>query len=411
MLLKDCRIVSSDGVYRGDILIEDEKIARIGALRGRGGGDRINVKGAFVIPGLIDMHVHMRDFRERYKEDFLTGSRAALAGGVTSYIDMPNSKPPVVDAKLYKMRLEAARKSVADYGLACGVTDANLEDIVELKAILYKIYMDGTLGEVSQGVIKGAVGTLPLVAVHAEDASFFKNDVRPVEAEEKAVMTLGAIAQKLQRRIHVCHVSTEQALQHLNSFTTAEVTPHHLLLTERVVKEFGGLAKVNPPLRTPRDNKALLLGLKAGRIPVIVSDHAPHSRGEKDRDYSEAPAGIAGLESMLKLLLTMVNERKISLTEVVAWCCENPSKILGLKSKGRIAPGMDADLVVLDLKRKGKIQGDEFYSRAKLTPFEGKKVKGDIDKVILRGRIVFEEGEVIGKKGYGKPLKFSPPPQ
>ncbi len=411
MLLKDCRIVSSTGVYRGDILIEGEKIARIGSLPSRGQRDTINVGGAFVIPGLVDMHVHMRDFRERYKENFLSGSRAALAGGVTSYVDMPNSRPPVVDPETFHMRQEAARRSAADYGLAFGITGDSVSRAGDNPAILFKIYMDGSLGEITNETLERAVSDLPRTAVHAEDPALIRHGERPAEAEEMAVRKVGAIAQGVQRRVHVCHISSAIALRTLNSYTTCEVTPHHLLLTQDDIREHGGVARVNPPLRTSRDTRALLLGLKRGRINVIASDHAPHSRREKDRDYSKALPGIPGLESMLRLLLTMVHEKKITLPEIVSWCCENPAGLLGLESKGRIAQGMDADIVVLDMSKKGRIEGDEFYSKAKETPFEGKKVRGDVDRVILRGRVVYEEGEVIGKMGYGEPLKFSPPPQ
>lgn len=411
MLLKDCRIVSSKGVLRGDILVEGERISRIGAFPGRGHGDMVNVKGAFVIPGLVDMHVHMRDFRESYKEDFLSGSRAAIAGGVTSFVDMPNSNPPVTDSETFEKRRQAAKKSIADYGLAYGVTEENVSTAGENDAIIFKIYLDGSLGRIPEETLEMAVSGLPRTAVHAEDAELFRDGERPVEAEERAVRKVSALAQRLQKRAHICHVSSAPALKALNSYTTCEVTPHHLLLTGEDVREHGGIAKVNPPLRTAKDARALLLGLKTGRIAAIASDHAPHSRLEKDRGYGEAAAGIAGLDSMLRLLLTMVHEGKITLPELVTWCCENPASLLGLSSKGSIAPGMDADLVVLDINKKGRIEGDDFYSKAKETPFEGRKVRGDVDRVILRGRTVYEEEEVIGKRGYGEPLKFSPPPQ
>jgi dihydroorotase len=411
MLLKDCRIVSSGGVHRGDILVEGEEIVRIGAALGRGNGEKINIKGKFVIPGLVDMHVHMRDFRESYKEDFFTGSRAALAGGVTSFLDMPNSMPPVVDPETFIKRRGAAKKSIADYGLAYGITDAGLTKAGKNHALAFKVYMDGSLGRITHETLEEALISLPRVAVHAEDAELIKRGGRPVEAEEKAVRRISALALEHKRQVHICHVSSEGSLKLLNKYTTSEVTPHHLLLTERDAKEQGAVAKAKPPLRTPRDNRALLLGLKKGRIAAIASDHAPHSSREKDRSYEEAPAGIPGLDSMLRLLLTLVCEGKISLTELVAWCSENPARLLGLRSKGIIAPGMDADLVVLDMNKRGRIEGDEFYSKAKQTPFEGKKVKGDVERVILRGMVVYEEGEITGKRGYGKPLRFSPPPQ
>lgn len=401
MLLKNCRIVSSRGVTRGDILIEKGKIARIGAnLTGEG----INVKGAYVIPGLVDMHVHMRDFRESYKEDFYTGSSAAIAGGVTSFVDMPNSKPPVVDSAVFDERMKAAQKSIADYGIAFGVTEDNIEEAASSKAIICKIYMDGALGGISDETLERAAQRCRRIAVHAEDASLLQRGERPAEAEEMAVMKVSALAERLEKRVHICHISRAKSLKFLNRYTTCEVTPHHLLLTEEDLKEYESLAKVNPPLRTAKDAKALLIGLKTGRIAAIASDHAPHSAKEKDRDFDEAPAGIPNLDSMLRLFLTLVNRKVITLPELVAWMCENPARLLGLDDRGVIAPGKDADLVVLDMNKKGRIEADEFYSKAKYSPFEGWRVKGGVEKVILRESLIYEEEEIVGKKGYGKPL-------
>lgn len=404
MLLKNCRIVSSRGMRRGDILIQEGRIARIRASLS---GEGINVKGAFVIPGLVDMHVHMRDFEESYKEDFLTGSRAAIAGGVTSFVDMPNSRPPVVSAEVFNRRLMAAQKSIADYGVAFGVTGDNVEEAARMGAATCKVYMDGTLGKIDNPTLERALSECPRVAVHAEDAALFQGEERPREAEEHAVRRISTMAARLKKKVHICHISSRRSLKFLNPYTTCEVTPHHLLLNEEALEEHEGIAKVNPPLRTPEDNKALLLGLKTRRISAIASDHAPHSLREKAMGLEEAPAGIPNLDSMLRLLLTLVNEKVITLPELVAWCCENPARLLGL-NKGIIAPGRDADLVVLDMDKKDRIEPGEFYSRAKYSPFEGRKIKGGIEKVILRGNIVYEEEEIVGRRGYGKPLTGNP---
>lgn len=408
MLLKNCRIVSSRGVARGDILIEGGKIADIG---GRLKDDEfLDVKGRFVIPGIIDIHVHMRDFEERGKEDFYSGSRAAVAGGVTTFVDMPNTKPPVVDAGTFEQRTSlASRKSVADFGLNFGVTKENWAFEPGVEPAAYKIYMDGSLGEVNEKVIEGTLGLRDVVAVHAEEPGLFVGSQRPPEAEVEAVRKVSALAENLQRKVHICHVSSRESLGYMNSYTTCEVTPHHLFLTEKALKDYGGIAKTNPPLRSSRDVKALWEGLKNGWISVIASDHAPHKVRDKERDFDEAPPGMPNLDVMLRLLLTAVNQGRITLPELVMWMCENPARLLGLEAKGHLKPGMDADIVLLDMGGKGRIEVDEFFSKAKYSPFEDRKVIGGVDKVFLRGKLAYEEGEITAKRGYGKPLKKATP--
>ncbi len=397
-------MVSSRGVIKGDILIEGEKIAGIG--RHLSGDEVLDVKGRFVIPGIIDLHVHMRDFKERGKEDFYTGSRAALAGGVTTFVDMPNSKPPVVDAKTLERRLRlASRKSVADFGLNYGVTKENWASEPGVEPMAYKIYMDGTLGEVDEEVIEGTLELRDVVAVHAEEPRFFIGPKRPPKAEVEAVREVGALAEKRRKKVHICHLSCRESMEYLNNYTTCEVTPHHLFLTEKELEEYGGIAKANPPLRAPRDARALWEGLKAGRINVIASDHAPHKVRDKEKDFDEAPPGMPNLDVMLKLFLTAVNQGRIALPALVRWMCENPARLLGLECKGELTPGMDADIAVLDMGEKGRIEVDEFFSKAKYSPFQGRKVTGCVDKVFLRGGLVYKEGEITAKRGYGEPLK------
>jgi dihydroorotase len=352
----------------------------------------------------------MRDFKEGGKEDFYSGSRAAVAGGITTYIDMPNSKPPVVDAQTFKRRLRrASQKSVADFGLNFGVTKENWAAELEVEPTAYKIYVDGTLGEVDEQVIEGTLELRDMVAVHAEEPGLFVGPQRPPKAEIEAVRKVGAMAEQHREKVHICHVSSRRSLRYLNSYTSCEVTPHHLFLTEKDLKEYGGIAKTNPPLRSAKDIKALWEGLKNGGINAIVSDHAPHKVRDKERGFDEAPPGIPNLDVMLKLFLTAVNQGRITLPELVRWMCENPARLLGLEGKGALSPGMDADIVVLDMGQKGRIEVDEFFSKAKYSPFEDRKVIGSVDKVFLRGKLVYEEGAITAKRGYGKPLKKATP--
>lgn len=391
MLVKNCRLVTPREIIFADVLIEGEKIAAIG--KGLKSGEVIDAKNNFVIPSLVDIHAHMRDFEQSYKEDFFSGSSAALAGGVTTFVDMPNSLPPVTDSKTFQRRLDvASKKSLVDFGLNFGITAGNLEESKKVAPAACKIYMNGTLGEINEKTLAQAIKECK-VAVHAS------TDGEP-KAEEEAVRKVCSLAANFKKRVHICHISCRNSLDYLNEYTTCEVTPHHLLLT-------GDIARVNPPLRTRADTRVLWAALKSGRINAVASDHAPHEASEKEED---ALAGIPNLDVMLRLFLTLVNERKITIQELARWMSENPAKIFGIKNKGEIKVGSDADLVILNMDEKGKIDVDEFYSKAKYSPFEGWTTAGNIDRVILRGKVAFEEGEILVKRGYGKLISLYPYP-
>lgn len=415
MLLKNCKIISEKEFISADILIEGERIVEIG--KGLKGEDKIDVKGRPVIPGMVDAHVHMRDFKERKIEDFYSGSRAALAGGVTTFIDMPNSNPPVIDAKTFKMRVrEADRKSVCDFGINFGITPDNLPELEKITPTACKVYLDGSLGKIDDEVLKKVVESTTHAAFHAEDGDTIERNkkyldgsdfllhgqLREPRAEEISVKKLAGLAKTLKKRVHICHISHRKSIGHLNNFTTSEVTPHHLLLTETDLREKRGVAKTNPPLRSHLDLRALWKALKASRIDIIASDHAPHSESEKEGGVFEAPSGIPNLDVMSRLLFTLVNKGTISLLDVVRLTCTNPAKIFGMEHKGTIEVGKDADILILEMDEKDKIDVDEFYSKAKYSPFEGWRTVGKVGTVILRGEVVFEDGQFNKRKGYGK---------
>ncbi len=407
MLIKNCRIFSPGGFTEGDILVEGEKIIKVGRNLKSRGETVLNVRGKPVIPGLVDTHVHLRDFTQKYKETIQSGTEAALAGGITAVMDMPNTKPAITSDRVMERRLNLLkRRALCDFAVYYGITEGNV------KERLSKIYLDGTLGKVSPGLLEEAVIKAELLAVHAEDMEIIKKNreryrehfrIKSPEAEIEAVKKVSLIAQRHNRNVHICHISTQGSLEFLNSNITSEVTPHHLFLNKKHLDSLGSICKTNPPLRTSRDNDALWRALKSGKIDMIASDHAPHTKEEKMGE--NPPSGVPGLEVTLKLLLTMVNKRFISLGDVVRWCTYAPSRIFNLRNKGSIEPGKHADLLILDMKKEGKIKPEDFYSKAKYSPFEGFSYRGNIERVILRGSVVFEEGEVLTSPGYGEPLK------
>jgi len=415
MLLKNCKIISPKGIVAGDILIEKGQIKEIKKNIDKRDEDVVNARGNPVIPGLVDAHTHMRDFKETQKEDFISGTKAALAGGITTIIDMPNTNPSITTAETFNRRIKTANtSSLVDFDINFGISD-NLGEIDKVKPASYKIYMDGSLGAVDE-IMEHAFERCNQISIHAEDletisrnTAYVKDrddflshvDIREPKVEVEAIKKACELAERYKTKTHICHISSRKSLKYLNSHTTSEVTPHHLFLTEGYLRKFRGYAKTNPPLRTKRDMYALWDALKNGKIDIIASDHAPHTMREKEGDVLECPSGIPNLDVMLKLMLTIVGRGTISLMDLVRLMSENPAKIFRIKNKGIIEVGKDADLVILDLKKEGKIDPDEFYSKAKYSPFEGWKTTGDVETVILRGKIAFKDNDFEVKKGYG----------
>ncbi len=426
MLIKNAKIATPGGIVSGEMLIEGEKIAAVGKSVKARGEEKLNLRGKLVLPGMVDIHVHMRDFSERSKEDLTTGSRAAIAGGVTTFFEMPNTRPAITSASVYRRRLAlASRRSLADFGIYFGVTAENLPELKKFSPPACKLYLDGTLGEVGYSTLEEALRLASFLAVHAEDAATIQRNlkrlrggeddctlharVRSPEAEAVAVAKAAGIAARVKRMVHICHISTAKALRHLNEYTTCEATPHHLFLTEKALREQGSYAKTNPPLRSASDVAALWQALGSGKITCIASDHAPHTLADKGSSALEAAAGIPNLDLMLPLLLTAMSKGKLSIQRLIKLCCSAPSRLMGLEHKGAIAPGKDADLVVVNLRREQVVSAEEFHSKAKYTPFEGWKLRGAVERVFLRGELVYQEEDFLIKPGFGKPALPLPP--
>lgn len=420
LCLTNCKLVPEN--KECSIGIKDGKIVSITKIPPES-GKIIDIRGKPVLPGLIDSHVHFRDPGLIYKEDFRSGSEAAAAGGFTTVMDMPNTKPPTNTSKAFLEKLEIARKkSIVDFGLHAGVD--NLEEIkkiAELKPASFKIFMDlvdnSFLMEVFEEISK-----LPqkyVISIHAEDENLTnyctemeKNGLyenpkiytkaRPPVSEVVAVSTAIAFSRFYGQKIHICHVSTKKSLEILNmakndgNKVTSEITPHHMFLDDSYFYKYANIVKTNPPLRDI-DNKLDISYLK--NIDIIGTDHAPHALKEKEKNVWEAPPGIPNLETTLPLLLNKVNENKIGFNDIKLLLCENPAKIFNIENKGKIAVGMDADFVVVDMKKEYIINPNDFKTNAKYSPFEGFKVKGIPVMTIVRGNIVMHEGKVFENRG------------
>ena len=429
LLIKNGLLVSSDGLRRADILIEGERTVHVDQV---GQAERvaqvIDADGWLVLPGLIDVHVHLRQPGGEHKEDFYTGTCAALAGGVTTVFAMPNTAPAITDAETFERALALAERSaVCDYGLFLGATRHNAtlkRGHPDLRECGLKIYMGSSTGDLlvedfaAQYEHFAHYPPERVIAVHAEHepaVRYFEAQGlrRPPICAELEVARAVALADYCRRRLHVCHVSTRREVEIIAEAkargvpVTCEFTPHHLFLTEetaRARKDALGdllpasLFEMNPPLRSRQDVDALWAGLAIA--DCIATDHAPHTLAEKRS--ANPPMGVPGLETMLPLLLTAAHAGKLRLEDIARLCCEGPARVYNIAGKGRIAPGFDADLILVDPDAEWVIGDKPLFTKCNWTPFMGWPVRGAIRRAFVRGRLAFDDGRIIVERGCGK---------
>lgn len=411
LALENCRI-NHDIVNIG---IEDGEIARISKSPLKA-DKTIKIKGNIILPGLIDAHVHFREPGYEYKEDFRTGSMAAAHGGFTTILDMPNTKPETNTAREFKKKIKiASKKSIIDFGLHAGIKKLKeIKKITQLNPASFKIFTEEIENHKISRIFQTLKGSNIPITFHCEDPQIIEyctnqlkdesrpeiySIARPTIAEELATTNAITFSHHYNHPIHICHISSKKTLELIKSIkapVTCEITPHHLLLTSEDLKKWGAIAKTNPPLR-PGKEAITIKDLKM--IDIIATDHAPHTLQEKKANIWEAPPGIPNLEVTLKLLLTLNAKKRLKLARIQKMLSEKSASIFGLKNKGRIETGMDADFVIIDPKRTGKIKADEFYSKAHYTPFDGMEYIGEPVMTILRGKLIMEEGEVFKNRG------------
>lgn len=428
LLIKNANIVTPPGVSSGDLGISGGKIVKLGSIDEKA-SQEIDASGKFLLPGVIDIHVHFRDPGFPEKGDFASESAAAASGGVTTVLDMPNTNPPTLTLEaLEQKRKIAAAKSLVNYGFFFGLAYDNFQEIEKAKNIAgVKVYMGSSTGNLliqDTNVIGKLFETGKPVIVHAEDESIIRENeakfrgakdpkihsfIRSPKSAYEAVKSVLHLAKKYEARIHITHISTADEVAEIKKFksqkVTCDVTPHHLALTDAYYEKIGNLAKVNPPLRKDSDRQTLWKGLKAGIIDIIASDHAPHAKEEKEQDYWIAPAGVPGVQTLLPFLLDSVEHGDLTISDVVKFTSENPAKLLGIKNKGKIEVGYDADLVLVDMALEQEVTDDMIFSQCRWSPFTGWKFHGWPVMTIIHGNIVFENGKIVGKS-QGKEICF-----
>ncbi|MFA6048611.1 MAG: dihydroorotase family protein [Candidatus Micrarchaeia archaeon] len=443
MIITNGFAASATGGRKADIRVSAGKIAKIAPRITPARGEEVfDAKGLCVLPGLVDCHVHFRDPGNAHKEDFHSGTASALAGGVTTIIDMPNNAPATTTlAALHEKKAIASKKAVCDYAFQFGATQDNFADAARAgkdnSVAALKIFFGSSTGNMlveSHSAILlhlAAFNKSKPVCFHAEDEEAIRrkteaykkefprasvklhNLVRPPHAAESAVLQILSLALEAKRKVHLCHVSTAGELRQLaacrkrGAKVSCEATPHHLMLSEEDLARLGNYGKVNPPLRSKEDRAAVWAALAAGRIDCIASDHAPHTREEKRQPYWNAPSGMPGVETTLPLMLTAVAAKKLPLPKLVQLASTNPARVFNLKNKGAIAVGKDADLVLVDLKRRHAISADKLHSRCGWTAFEGFPAVGSVERVFLRGKLAFDGKNILLKPGEGRVAALS----
>tara|TARA_Y100000310_G_scaffold343208_2_gene449803 strand:+ start:3644 stop:4843 length:1200 start_codon:yes stop_codon:yes gene_type:complete len=385
LLIKNGKIYQNNSLIRKNIFIKEDKITKITSQELKA-DEVIDAKGKIVIPGLIDPHVHFREPGATHKEDFLTGSMAAAAGGITTFLDMPNTSPPTTNMRALDEKRRLAKKSIVNYGFHFGASNDNIAEIEKAENIAsVKVYMDYT------------TGNMKLEEYDALKKIFSCNKTVSVHAENDNVLKAIELIQNSNNALYIAHTSSNRDLHNcikekIKNDVFVEVAPHHLFLTKKDIDELGSYAEMKPSLKSKKDQDALWQGIHNGDVDTIATDHAPHTKEEKRE--SNYPFGVPGCETMLPLLLNALNKKRIELKKIVELCCENPAKIFKIKSKGFIKENFDADLTIIDLDMEKEVRNDELFTKCKWSPFDGWNLKGWPTHTIVNGNIVFQNGKI-----------------
>jgi dihydroorotase len=421
LLIRGANIILPNGEFMvGDVLTRDRQIVEVAPkISGVTATREIDAQGLTLLPGVIDPQVHFREPGLEHKEDLFTASCACAKGGVTSFLEMPNTRPLTnTQAALDEKLQRAANKCVVNYGFFIGATPEVLPDLIAAQPTPgIKVFMGSMHGPLlmdDQDALEAVFAQGDrLIAVHAEDQTriterrqkfagihdpAIHSQIQDNEAALLATQRALALSRKYQRRLHILHMSTgdeaELLRQDKPSWVTAEVTPQHLVLNTNAYETIGTLAQMNPPLRSPHDNEVLWQALRDGVIDFIATDHAPHTLEEKAQEYPNTPSGMPGVETSLAIMLTAAQEGKCTVPQVVTWMSSAVAKAYGIPNKGAIAPGYDADLVLVDLNTYRPVRREELLTKCRWSPFEGWNLTGWAVTTIVGGEVVYENGQV-----------------
>lgn len=431
-VLKNGTVVTPWGTHGCDVGVKAGRIAALGSLGGAKTKATRDVKGLHVLPGAIDSQVHFREPGPTHKEDLETGSKAAVLGGVTSVFEMPNTTPSTTTAELLNDKLARARGRMwCDHAFYVGATPDNAGSLASLEvmpgAAGVKMFMGSSTGNLlvadDEHIERVLRSGRRRVSVHSEDEMRL-NERKPLrvtgdprshpvwrdaETALNATRRLVTLARRAGRRVHVLHVSTADEIEFLRShkdIATIETTPNHLtLIAPECYERLGTYAQMNPPVRDRAHWEGIWNAVREGIVDVLGSDHAPHTREDKDKAYPDTPSGMTGVQTLVPIMLDHVNAGRLTLERFVDLTAHGPQRVFGLQTKGRIAVGFDADFTIVDLKLKRTIENKWIASRCGWTPFDGVTVTGFPVGTIVRGETVMWDGALAGTP-QGQPLRF-----
>ena len=401
----------ADGRVR-DVRVDTDEGVVDEVGRALSGSSTIDASGKRLLPGMIDVHVHFREPGFSHKESWDTGSRSAAAGGVTTVVDQPNTHPPTVTGEAFDAKAELAADSIVDFGINGGVTPEWTPETLFDRPLfaLGEVFLADSTGDMGideslfEEAVRRAADADVTVTVHAEDADRFDETVRDrddadawsayrtADAEWTAVRRACELAADADAPLHVAHASTPEGIDAaVDGGATCEVCPHHVFLSRDDLAELGTLGRMNPPLRSEDRRRAVFDRVVDGTVDVIATDHAPHTRAEKDASIWDAPSGVPGVETALPLLLAEAVEGRLTYERIRDLTARNPAKIFDLPHKGRIETGRDADLVLVDSGSVSEIRGEALHSKCTWTPFEGMPAVFP-EWTMVRGRIAYADG-------------------
>jgi dihydroorotase len=436
LVLKGGTVVNQDGIGLRDVGIRQGRIAALGSIAAGHAREVIDCAGLHILPGVIDTQVHFREPGLEQKEDLETGGRAAVMGGVTAVFEMPNTKPLTTSAETLADKVRRARgRMFCDFAFYVGATHENIEQIPELERLEgsagIKVFMGSSTGDLlveHEPLLDRIIAKIARrAAFHAEDEARLRERMslrragdpssHPVWRDETAALVatqrLVRLAEKHRKRVHVLHVSSAAELDFLRdhkAWASVEVTPHHLtLVAPDCYERLGTYAQMNPPVRDGHHRQALWTALADGVVDIVGSDHAPHTRDEKDHAYPDSHSGMTGVQTLVPIMLDHVSAGRLSLQRLVDLTSHGPQRLFGMRNKGRIAVGYDADLTVVDLKRRQTIDNGWIASRCGWSPYHGHTVQGWPVGTFVRGRRVMWEGQLLGAAG-GEPIGFPETP-
>ena len=432
LIIKNGTCYIDGNLTKTDIGITNNKISLIGNLQSEKSKDFYDAENLIVLPGCLDTQVHFREPGSTDTEDLHTGSKAAIAGGITGVFEMPNTNPPTSNKKEFQRKLDLAKNRMyCNYAFYFGATADNSDDLASLKSLEgccgIKLFAGSSTGNLlvaeEDDIDKVFQNSSKVVAVHSEDEAILNTNKKLIEkgnvhthavwrSAECAISStrrIVKIAERHNKKAHILHITTKEEIDFLSQHKgniTFEITPQHLtLFAPDCYDKLGNYAQMNPPLREKSHYDRLWYAVRNNLNDTIGSDHAPHLKINKDKEYPNTPSGMPGVQTLLPVMLNHVNEGRLSLNQLINLLCENPVKIFGIQNKGFIKKDYDADFTIIDMEKIIEIKNENIQSKCGWSPFNGYKFKGTPVATIINGIIKMKDGKIIGEPE-GLPLKF-----